>query len=86
MHWIADPGHGWLEVSLDEYPDAIDHGTGFGYYSPHLRLVYLEEDCEAPAFLRAHSEIVRDAIPFFGMNEYWSGRDTFDRVPNAKEA
>ena len=25
--WIIDPGHGWLAVSLAEYPDAARCGT-----------------------------------------------------------
>lgn len=87
MHWIIDPGHGWLEVPLADYPDAIEHGTGFGYYAKDTGTVYLEEDCEAPAFLRAHPEIEWQAIPCFTISHSWSGRDTLDRVPNlAKES
>jgi hypothetical protein len=82
MHWIIDPGHGWLEVSLADYPDAINHGTGFGYYAKATCRVYLEEDCEAPSFLRSHPEIDWQAIPCFTINHSWSGRDTLDRVPN----
>jgi hypothetical protein len=53
--WIVDPGHAWLEVDIRQYPDALQYGTGFGYASGHL--AYLEEDCEAPAFLRGHPEL-----------------------------
>ena len=41
MKWIIDPGHGWLAVPLDKYPDALDYGTGYGYVSPGW--AYLEE-------------------------------------------
>jgi hypothetical protein len=61
MRFITDPGHGWLEVSLVEYPDALVHGTGYGYNAGN-GMVYLEEDCEAPAFLKAHPEIDRSSI------------------------
>lgn len=57
MRFIADAGHGWLEVSLEEYPDAADYGTGFGYLDAAKGLIYLEEDCEATAFLRAHIDV-----------------------------
>lgn len=56
MRYITDAGHGWLEVSLSEYPDAADFGTGFGYLDAAKGLIYLEEDCEAGAFMRAHPE------------------------------
>lgn len=56
MRYITDAGHGWLEVSLDEYPDATNYGTGFGYLDAPNRIIYLEEDCEMGAFLRAHPE------------------------------
>jgi hypothetical protein len=82
MRWIIDPGHGWLEVPLADYPDAINHGTGFGYYAKAISMVYLEEDCEASSFLRSHPEIARDVIPCFFLDHLWVGRDTLDRVPN----
>jgi hypothetical protein len=66
MRWIIDPGHGWLEVPLADYPDAINHGT----------------DCEASSFLRSHPEIARDVIPCFFLDHHWVGRDTLERVPN----
>lgn len=53
MKWYADPSHAWLKVSLSQYPQAILFSTGFGYISPDKKYVYLEEDCEAPAFLRS---------------------------------
>jgi hypothetical protein len=53
--WIVDPGHAWLEVDVDTYPDVLEYGTGFGYLGGNL--AYLEEDMEAPAFLVAHPEI-----------------------------
>lgn len=57
VYVITDPGHGWLAVDTRVYPDALDYGTGFGYRSGDW--AYLEEDCEAVAFLMDHPEIVR---------------------------
>lgn len=53
--WHTDPGHGWLEVprvALDMLAVA-DRITGYSYQSRDGRLVYLEEDCDAPTFLEA---------------------------------
>ena len=53
--WHVDPGHAWLQVPIKDYPGAVSYGTGYGYWDDGN--VYLEEDCEAPAFLDAHPEI-----------------------------
>ena len=55
VYWITDPGHAWLAVDVRKYPDAVDYGTGFGYSGEDW--IYLEEDCEAPAFLIDHHEL-----------------------------
>lgn len=82
-YWIIDPGHGWLAVPLDTYPDALDHGTGFGYLAPGY--AYLEEDCEAPAFLAAHPEIVGWGLPEDVLPGFWAGR-SIPRIPDASKA
>lgn len=56
IRFLTDPGHGWLEVSLKAFPDAVEYGTGFGYLDEWSQVIYLEEDLEAGAFLRAHPE------------------------------
>lgn len=53
FNYISDAGHGWLEVSLKEYPTARNHATGYGYLSLDGSKIYLEEDSEMPAFLRS---------------------------------
>lgn len=83
MYWIIDPGHGWLAVPLDKYPDALDHGTGFGYVSPDY--AYLEEDCEAGSFLRAHPEIDPRSLPVDNLPGDWAGR-SMPRIPDASKA
>jgi len=59
VYWINDPGHGWLAVSLEAYPDAWNYGTGFGYEDG--RWIYLEEDVEAAAFLMDHLDIAKQS-------------------------
>lgn len=54
MRYITDSGHGWLEVSLRDYPSATKYGTGFGYLDKCMGFIYLEEDCEAGAFIADH--------------------------------
>jgi len=49
FNFIADDSHGWLEVSLIEYPEAKEYATGFGYINGNT--IYLEEDDEASAFI-----------------------------------
>jgi len=53
MKWYADPSHAWLKVSLKKNPDALKFSTGFGYISPKGDYIYLEEDLEAPSYLRS---------------------------------
>lgn len=51
--FISDPGHGWLEVPLTEIRAlGIAHLIS-GYSYVHGDFAYLEEDCDAPRFLRA---------------------------------
>jgi len=55
VYWINDPGHAWLAVDLDAFPEARNYGTGFGY--KHGKWIYLEEDLEAPAFLEGYPQL-----------------------------
>jgi hypothetical protein len=63
VSWEIDSGHGWLRVPLSKYPDAINHGTGYGFHNKQAGIVYLEEDVEAGTFLLAHPEIDLNTIP-----------------------
>jgi hypothetical protein len=56
IYWIGDGGHGWLAVSLEAYPAAIEYGTGFGYMNDNY--IFLEEDMEATAFLMDHPQVM----------------------------
>lgn len=52
VRWFVDPGHGWLRV-----PIVSAEGLTFSEYSYIDRpggWLYLEEDCDAGVWLRAH--------------------------------
>lgn len=80
LTFISDPGHGWLAVPLAEYPDALDYGTGYGFVDRHNGFAYLEEDCEAPAFMRAHG-MGRDHVRVMDLPRDWPGRH-LPRIPD----
>lgn len=77
MRYLKDAGHGWLEVSLRQFPDAVECGTGFGYLDATGGTIYLEEDCEAAAFLKAHPE-ARERIYV----EHYDGESAVRRLPH----
>ena len=51
----SDPGHGWLEVPLDEVKHIASKITGYSYIRGDN--VYLEEDCDARIFLKKYMEV-----------------------------
>jgi hypothetical protein len=50
-YWLEDPGHSWLAVPMDEVIESGCEVSVFSYVKDNH--VYLEEDCDAPAFLDA---------------------------------
>lgn len=81
LNFIADDGHGWLEVSLKDYPFAKKCATGYGYRKGNT--IYLEEDAEAPAFLK----VMNEAGYVVSMNEVlidgqWAGRGYARNIGN----
>lgn len=55
-YWLIDDGHGWLVVALSAVVASGAEISCFSFVCPNGRLAYLEEDCDARAFLDA-SEI-----------------------------
>jgi len=51
--FFADLGHGWLEVPRAEVVESGAEISAYSYYDPATDMAYLEEDCDAPAFLKA---------------------------------
>jgi hypothetical protein len=56
-----DPGHGWLAVPVDRYPEALECSTGYGYFKDGI--AYLEEDSELSKFMRRHPEFDLNRVP-----------------------
>ena len=58
--FFSDPGHGWLFVdlpSLKKIGMGPSDFTGCSYHAPHTFTgMYLEEDCDAPLFMKAYKE------------------------------
>lgn len=51
----SDPGHGWLQVDWTQLKDVGLNPTDFSRYSYRQRnTFYLEEDCDAPKFIKAY--------------------------------
>jgi hypothetical protein len=54
VRWVVDPGHGWLEVELDEALEAaraVRPISACSYVDLDRGLAYLEEDCDAGIWL-----------------------------------
>ena len=52
-----DPGHGWLEVTPSDLKDvglSPSDISGYSYKNRRGTRLFLEEDCDAPVFLRAY--------------------------------
>ena len=74
---ISDAGHSWLEVNLNQFPNAIQFGTGYGYRDGDT--IYLEEDVEMPQFL---GDLVFSGTPMseiklseIEVQDNWHGRN-----------
>lgn len=55
LHWYNDPSHGWLGVPMRMLiaSGVANEISTCSYRSAKTRVAYLEEDCDAPKFLRA---------------------------------
>jgi hypothetical protein len=51
----SDPGHGWLAVKLSDLKMLGIESEISSYSYVKGKTAYLEEDCDAPAFIRAAS-------------------------------
>jgi hypothetical protein len=73
--WVIDPGHAWLAVSLDTehgFPEAENFASPFSPYDitgdNFAGILYLEEDEDAPAFLKAY-DLDLTVFPTFDLPE-----------------
>ncbi len=55
--FFHDPGHGWLEVPVEELKalEILPHITGYSYISRDGHTAYLEEDCDITTFHNARA-------------------------------
>ena len=72
--FITDPGHGWLRVPLAEI-----RGLAISSYSfRDANYAYLEEDQDAPTFMRAKgltfNDVVELRVPYFNRDRQRIGR------------
>jgi hypothetical protein len=51
--FFEDPGHGWLEVPRADVVASGVNISRYSYYDPATDRAYLEEDCDAQAFMKA---------------------------------
>jgi len=59
LNFHEDPGHGWLEVPLEVlsiFDLTVDDFTGYSYVDSRNGVIYLEEDCDAPKFVKIAGE------------------------------
>lgn len=57
FEFISDPGHAWLKVEWTELKALGLNPTDFSQCSYRKRnTFYLEEDCDAPKFIKAWTE------------------------------
>ena len=53
IRFVSDPGHGWLECPIDSVLLSGAKVSEYSYEDREKGLAYLEEDCDAPAYLKA---------------------------------
>jgi hypothetical protein len=53
LTYLQDPGHGWLIAPASLVRDLGCRPSEYSYYDRAAGLAYLEEDCDAPAFLES---------------------------------
>jgi hypothetical protein len=52
-HWISDPGHAWLVIPMRDLVASGFEPSPFSFISDDGLLAYLEEDSDAPGYLKA---------------------------------
>lgn len=84
--WIVDPPHSWLAVPFEMLKRlGLEHQISkYSYISEDRQIIFLEEDCDAPKFIKKIEEIFK--VPFNdfnveeqSMNVLWIGRTTLQR-------
>jgi hypothetical protein len=85
LRFISDPGHGWLEVPRESLNALGVLWQVSGYSYQYRNMVYLEEDRDAPLFLRETlnagkpvivDEVFQDPCPIRGYDSLQVRGDT----------
>ena len=83
VRWHSDDGHAWLEVPLDSC-DGVKV-SAYSYKDETKGLAYLEEDCDAGAWVRHHGltyvEFREAKVP----SERWYGDCFVRELPRFRE-
>ncbi len=61
---FSDPGHAWLEVSLDELEELGIAGRITAWSYRKGTKIYLEEDCDAPLFLQTKKDMTGEVTEY----------------------
>ena len=61
---FSDPGHAWLEVSLDELEELGIAGRITAWSYRKGTKIYLEEDCDAPLFLQTKKAMTGEVTEY----------------------
>jgi hypothetical protein len=71
--YYTDPGHGWLEVPVEELQrlNLIGKLSASSYVSNNRKLAYLEEDCDMGLFFKARGEEGVDMETIHSNTDSW---------------
>tara|TARA_Y100001938_G_C8016722_1_gene392995 strand:- start:98 stop:436 length:339 start_codon:yes stop_codon:yes gene_type:complete len=78
--WIRDVGHGWLRVRKDEYLLTGFKATPYSYQDD--KYVYLEEDVDAPTYLKLYQPNPKNIV-----EEFYNGQSPvrdMDRIEDLR--
>ena len=76
LEYVQDPGHGWIAAYASHVRALGVTPTPYSYQDGET--VYLEEDCDAPAYLRA---LTRAGIPYNIREVHTRGDAWIRRLP-----
>lgn len=65
--FITDAGHGWLQVPVTQFIQALKEGKGFSscsYANLRTGMVYLEEDLDANTFVQWYKDKYKQALEY----------------------
>jgi len=73
----SDPGHAWLQVTHQDFCNVGLRPIDFSEFSFRGRdCFYLEEDCDAPKFLKAYESLHKQLI----INNVYTNSESFIRL------